>query len=153
MKFYLDAWTQECYIVSGAGKNNVVSLSSFGRVPWFKCVSGPVVPFVNDCGIVEVNINVVKSPCMFATFQPLTPLFHIPDVFFSSGGKWSFGFANVITWTWRTKDFINNVALDVFRRSELRTRNTCCNVFTSFLVTWMPWLLRIREIGPVISLT
>ena len=55
---------QENVVLSWERARIIVRPNSFYRVPWLRCLSTPVVRFVDDLRVVEVN-NVIKSPRVF----------------------------------------------------------------------------------------
>ena len=73
----------------------IVRPNSFCRVPWLQCLSTPVVRFVDDLRVVEVN-NVIKSPRVFCDVWAFSAMLYVPHVFFSPSSKGSFSFANVV---------------------------------------------------------
>ena len=62
---------------------------------------------------------------------------HVSSVLFLSGVKWPSGFTNIAPRTCAAGNFVDNIALVFFFRTEFRDGNSCWSVITGLLVTSM----------------
>ena len=84
--------------------------------------------------IVVVRVDyMIKSSCMFCNVWNFITMCCISDMFFYSGAKRSFCFADVIPLTWCMGDYLNNVVLIIFERLNLGNRKFLLQCFCWFV--------------------